>query len=78
MTITHTPLDKALDAAMELPPDQREMLVAILQKRQIEARRQEIADDARESIGMFEAGHLKRQSAEEILRELHEDRDDYE
>lgn len=64
-------LDQAIDAAMQLPPDQREMLLDILQKRQIESRRQEIADDARESIAMFESGQLRAQTADEIIRESH-------
>lgn len=71
-------LDQAIDAAMQLPPDQREMLLDILQKRQIESRRQEIADDARESIAMFESGQLRAQTADEIIRELHEDTGDSE
>lgn len=39
-------LDRALDAAMGLSFDQREMLLEIIRSRQIEARRDEIARDA--------------------------------
>ena len=40
-------LDLAIDTALQLPPEQREMLIDILRNRQIEARRQEIAAEAR-------------------------------
>ncbi|MEW5766610.1 MAG: hypothetical protein AB1797_03155 [bacterium] len=44
--------------ALQLPPEQREMLVEILRKRQIEIRREEIAADARKSIATFREGNL--------------------
>jgi hypothetical protein len=47
------------------------MLIDILRKRLIEARRQEIRDDANASISSFRAGQLKAQSAEEVIAELH-------
>ncbi|WYL93001.2 MAG: hypothetical protein HEQ35_03255 [Gloeotrichia echinulata IR180] len=52
-------LDKVLDAAMELPLEQQEMLVQILTNRIIESRRDEIAADAAASIAQFQAGKLK-------------------
>jgi hypothetical protein len=61
---------------MQLPADQREMLVAILYKRQIEARRHEIATDAQESLAAYRAGKLKAQSAEETIRELRQSLED--
>ena len=64
-------LDQAIDTALQLPPEQREMLVEILRNRQIEARRAEIAADARRSIADFRAGKLKVQSAEEAVAYLH-------
>ena len=65
-------LDNVIDAAMQLPDDQREMLVSILQMRQIEARRHEIAQDAQASLDAYRyrAGKLKAQSAEETISEL--------
>ncbi len=39
-------LDKVLDEAMALPIEQQEMLIQILQRRMIEKRRDEIAQDA--------------------------------
>lgn len=64
-------LDQAIDTALQLPPEQQEMLVEILRNRQIEARRAEIAAEARQSIADFRAGKLKAQSAEEAIADLH-------
>ena len=63
-------LDHVLDSAMQLPLEQREMLLEILQSRQIEARRQEMARDAEDSLTAFHAGKLKGQKAVEIIDEL--------
>lgn len=63
-------LDQVIDSAMQLPFDQREMLVAILYKRQVEARRREIAVDAQGSLAAYRLGSLNAQSAEEVIREL--------
>jgi hypothetical protein len=63
-------LDEVIDAAMQLPDGQREMLVSILHMRQIEAQRHEIAVDAQESLTAYRMGKLKAQSAEEAIREL--------
>lgn len=64
-------LDKALETAMQLPPEQQGMLLDILQRRRIEARRREIADDAAESLQAFRSGQLKPQPIDSILEELH-------
>lgn len=71
-------LDQALDTALQLPPEQREMLIAILRSRQTEARREEIAADARKSIAAFREGKLEAQSAEEAIAELHQALEDAE
>lgn len=63
-------LDTALDTVMELPLEQQEMLIDIVRKRHIEHRRQEIAQDAQESLASFRAGQLKPQSATEVIVEL--------
>ena len=63
-------LDKVLDAAMQLSHEQRETLIAILQMRQIEARRHEIAVDAQESLTAYRMKKLSAKSAEETIREL--------
>jgi hypothetical protein len=63
---------------LQLPPEQRERLVDILRNRQLEARRQEIAADARKSIAAFREGKLKAHSAEEAIAELHQALEDAE
>jgi hypothetical protein len=69
-TVGTVTLDQAIDTAMQLPPAQREMLVDILRSSQIEARREEIAAAARESIAEYRAGTLKARSADESIAEL--------
>lgn len=64
-------LDQALDVAMQLEYEQREMLLDILQKRQIEERREEIARHAQEARRAFAAGELKTETAEELINRLH-------
>ena len=63
-------LDHAIDTAMQLPLEQREMLLEILHSRHIEARREDMARDAEESLNAFRAGELKGQKAIEIIDEL--------
>ena len=64
-------LDQAVDAAMQLSLEQREMLLTIIRGRQIEARRSEIARDAQESLAQFRSGELEPSTAENIIEELH-------
>ncbi len=69
-------LDQAIDVAMQLPLEQREILLEIIRSRDIEARREEIAQDARESLAAFHAGELKPQTAGEVMLELRRDIED--
>jgi hypothetical protein len=71
-------LDQALDAAMQLTPDQQEMLIQLLHNRRIESQREEIAQNAQLSIAAFHSGQLKPQTAEEIIFELRQSLDDVE
>jgi len=63
-------LDKVLDDAMSLTIEQQEMLIQILQRRMIEQRRDEIAEDAKLSLADFQASRLKIQTATEAIVEL--------
>jgi transcriptional regulator with AAA-type ATPase domain len=67
-----TSLDKVLDEAMDLPLEQQEMLIQILQRRMIERRRDEIATDAAATLAEFRAGKLKAQTADEAIASLRE------
>lgn len=76
--MTTTALDYAIDVAMGLPLEQQEMLVEIIHRRHAEVQREEMAADVRLSVGAFNAGELKPQSAAAVIRELHRDVDDLE
>lgn len=65
-------LDRVLDAAMELPLEQQEMLMQILKNRIVENRRSEIAKNAAASIAEFKAGKLKATTAAEAIQDLRE------
>jgi len=64
-------LDKVLDKAMELTPSERDALIEILQKRRIQERRKEIANEIREARESYKNGKLKSLTAEEAIKELH-------
>ena len=63
-------LDQALDTAMQLSLEQREELINIIQHRDIENHRREMAKEAKEAIADFQAGKLKPQSSKEIISKL--------
>ena len=63
-------LDQALDAVMHLSTEQRKMLVDILRRREAEANRQEIADEASRSLATFRAGEYRALTANEAIEEL--------
>jgi hypothetical protein len=63
-------IDSTLTEIMKLDYNSREMLIEILQKRQIEARRAEMAKNAKKSLKDFHAGDFTPLSAEDAIREL--------
>ncbi|NQS97635.1 MAG: hypothetical protein HQ591_04205 [candidate division Zixibacteria bacterium] len=63
-------LEQVLDSAMLLDSEQREILIEIIQKRQIEAWRKETAAYAREAIRAFHKGEIQSQPVEEIISHL--------
>jgi len=67
-----TNLDRVLDEVMDLPLEQQEMLIQILQRRMIERRRDEIAQDAISSLAELRSGKLKAQNATDAISELRE------
>ncbi len=64
-------LDQAIDAAMQLTLEEQEMLLAIVRARHIDARRSEMARDARESLNLYRSGQLKATPGESVLDKLH-------
>jgi hypothetical protein len=63
-------INSTLDDIMQLDYTSREMLLEILQKRQIEARREQIAKNAKQSLKDYNAGKLSSLSADEIINKL--------
>jgi hypothetical protein len=63
-------LDQVLETALQLPYEQQEMLIKILQNRHHENRRAEIAADAQQTLTDFHAGKFRHQSAEDVVAAL--------
>lgn len=63
-------LGSALNEFMKLDFNTREMLLDIMQKRQVEARRQEIARNAKVGRRDYHAGKLKSESAADLIQRL--------
>ena len=59
-----------LEAVEELPIDEREMLLDILQKRLIEMQRMILKREIEESRREFEKGLCKPMTTDEIMREV--------
>lgn len=59
-----------LEAVEELPIDEKEMLVDILQNRLTENRRKQLQTDIKESRLDFDKGLCKPQTADEIMQEV--------
>jgi hypothetical protein len=71
-------LDQVLESALQLSDEQQEMLIKILQNRNYQSRRAEIAEDAQQSLADFRAGKLRPQSAQDVIAELRQSLDDAE
>ena len=59
-----------LEMVTQLPREQQEMLVEIVKKRTIDARRQEILEECQEALAEYQTGNLKPMSATEEIAEL--------
>ena len=63
-------LAAAIEVVEQLPIDQQDLLLQIIRDRQIERRRDEIAQNGREALAAYRAGELKSYTAEEAIAEL--------
>lgn len=63
-------LNETLDSVMKLDFSSREMLLEILQKRQVEERRAEIEKNAKQAKAAFKSGKLKATTAEDTISNL--------
>lgn len=71
-------LNQILESALQLSYEQQEMLIKILQNRQNESRRAEIAQDAQKTLADFRSGNYQPQSAKSIIAELRQSLNDSE
>lgn len=62
--------DQSLDAIMQMDFLSREMLLEILQKRQMEERRNEIADNGKRAKADLKSGKITPAKADNIIRTL--------
>jgi hypothetical protein len=69
-------LDEVISCATQLPPDQFDMLIEILRRRQVESRREEIAAEAVKAIKSFKEGRLQSAGISETLQSLHASSED--
>lgn len=63
-------INSTLEDIMELDYASREMLLEILQKRQIEARREEISKKAKSTLKEYNSGKILPLTAEEVIKKL--------
>jgi len=63
-------LESTLNDFMKLDYNTREMLLEIMQKRQIEVRRKEIAKAAKHSLKDYREGKFKAETANELISRL--------
>ena len=63
----------ALDAVEALPLDERDMVINILQKRRIEARRSQLAESIKKADREYERGEVIGGSIDEVLAALADD-----
>jgi len=65
-------LDKVLEEAEHLEFDDREYLLNILSKRQIELRRVEISKRVKEALKAYKEGNVKRGKLDELWKDLND------
>ena len=63
-------IDETLDTIMQMDFSTREILLEILQKRQIEDRRKEIADNGKKAKEDFKTGKIVPATAADIIGDL--------
>jgi hypothetical protein len=63
-------IDSTLEDIMQLDFASREMLLEILQKRQIEARRNQITKNARQTLKEYHSGKITPLPADEVVKKL--------
>ncbi|MEA5558187.1 hypothetical protein [Nodularia spumigena] len=62
--------EEVLNLVTDLPLDQQELLISILQRRIADMRRKELASSSQQALAEFRTGNLKPQTATEAIAEL--------
>jgi hypothetical protein len=70
MMDTRLSFDELLDTIDQLPIDQQETLVEVIQRRLIDLRRQEIAKHAAEARQLYSGGKLPKGTVEELMADM--------
>lgn len=65
-------LNQVLEATQQFSFEQIELLVDILYKRQVETRRERIAENADAAKKAFKNGELQSETADSLIRRLHD------
>lgn len=63
-------IDQTLDTIVQMDFSSREMLIEILQKRQIEERRKEIVVNGKQAKEDFKSGKIVPANADDVIRTL--------
>ncbi|MGE0082966.1 MAG: hypothetical protein AB7S75_00955 [Desulfococcaceae bacterium] len=63
--------NQVLEAAQQFSYEEIDLFIEILYKRHIEARRNKIAINAQEAIEAFHRGELKTETADNLIKRLH-------
>jgi hypothetical protein len=63
-------IDSTLEDIMQLDYASREMLLEILQKRQIEVRRNNMAKTAKQTLKEYHSGKITPLTADEVVKKL--------
>jgi hypothetical protein len=67
---TRLTFDELLDTIDQLPIDQQETLVEVIQRRLIDLRRQEIAKHASEAHTLYSTGKLPHGTVDDLLADM--------
>ena len=65
-----TPFQQALDVIEQLPVEDQENLIEIVQRRLVEQRREEIACSAMDTLQAFREGRAKYGAIDDLRRDL--------
>ena len=71
--VTASLFQRALDIVEELPPEDQETLIEVIQRRLVERRRAEIAENAAATLEAVREGRARYGSVEDLMRDLSSD-----